>query len=439
MVTSSSSSVQVKSAAASESAGAARKVRGESAETGDTSASGFSRLLQAAGLPEGEGSVSALMDGAQDALELPRDDGAALLGAGVPVSADAAWMPGELAASIQSLVGQTTRLDQAADIAVRDGTHVQARLDSGDPLGLGRMTRQSHVAQGDTPVVAQGVAAGLQAAAPAVATAVAAGVGLVAQGTGVVQTVVDAMGDMAAAVTDDSAGSERHSDGRVSLQGQWIAADRAQPPVEAMQRLLGQMGQFLSASGMTDNGGGKRRGTGSSTDSESVAGVGEGAGLLPGQSGGRLTENAVTPAAAGQQAGSADTQAEPEMAFWMNARHQRAEMVLDRDGEPVRVQVNLQGNEAHVTFHSDAEATRTMLDASVAQLRDLLAAQGMELAGVQVKTQADGGGQAQGGPAQSDEFMPAGARCVRLQGGEEGSALPIAGSRVAARGVDVFA
>lgn len=437
-----SSSVQAPSVAASESAAAARKVRADAGDTGATTATGFSQLLQAAGQPEGDGHLAALTELSKEALEASSEEDVSALGAGVQVSPEAAWMSGELAASIHSLVGQTARLDQAADTALRDGSHLQARQEAGDPLGLTRMVRQSHALRGDTPVVAQGVAEGLQAAAPAMASVAAAGASLVAQGTGVVQTVVDAMADMAAAVSEDSTRSERQSEGRVSLQGQWVSAERTQPPAEAMQRLLGQMGQFLSASGMTDAVGGKRRGAAGGADDGFTAGVGEGVGLHPGQGAARLTENAVSQAAANQQAGNAaDAQAEPEMAFWMNARQQRAEMVLDRDGEPVRVQVSLQGNEAHVTFRSDTEATRSMLDASVAQLRDMLAAQGMELAGVQVQAQA-GDARGQDGPSQSDGFMPAGARRVRLQAADAagmGGDMPRAAGQGTARGVDVFA
>jgi flagellar hook-length control protein FliK len=106
------------------------------------------------------------------------------------------------------------------------------------------------------------------------------------------------------------------------------------------------------------------------------------------------------------------------MAFWMNSRQQRAEVVLDRDGAPVRVQVTMEGSTAHVTFRSDEQATRSMLDASVAQLRDMLAAQGVELAGVQVGAQ--GSGSSQGGSSGAQEaFMPEGARacaCRRRRG-----------------------
>ena len=155
-------------------------------------------------------------------------------------------------------------------------------------------------------------------------------------------------------------------------------------------------------------------------------------------------DNAVAQAAASQQATNGDTQgaqAEPDMAFWMNSRQQKAEVVLDRDGEPVRVQVTMEGSTAHVTFRSDEQATRSMLDASVAQLRDMLASQGVELAGVQVDAQGSGNQQGHSSSAAQDAFMPEGARRVRLQstgGVEQATGMPRS-SGASRRGVDIFA
>ena len=130
----------------------------------------------------------------------------------------------------------------------------------------------------------------------------------------------------------------------------------------------------------------------------------------------RLTDGAVAQAAASQQAGNGDAsspEAQPNLAFWMNARQQRAEMVLDRDGQAVRVQVMLEGNAAHISFRSDEQATRSMLDASMAQLREMLAAQGVELAGVDVDAQS-AGGEGSGATAERG-FAAQGSRQVLLR------------------------
>ncbi len=62
-----------------------------------------------------------------------------------------------------------------------------------------------------------------------------------------------------------------------------------------------------------------------------------------------------------------DPQAEApveDMRFWLQGKNQRAEVVLEKDGQPVRVQVSVRGNEAHVTFRADQAQTRELLDAS---------------------------------------------------------------------------
>lgn len=411
---------------------------------------GFSRLLQAAGMPEAVSSAAAGLAAAMTAppaetsetTALPSEaaDGALALGM---LNSDAGW-------NLQSLVGQTAQLDQSADVMVRNGTHIQARLDAGAPSGLLHSAAQAlQDAAAAVPVVAQGVAAAAGSATGMGQAAAMADVGAAAWNAAgdAVQSLADAMADATVAEDGDALSRmDRSTEGRVALQGQWVAADRQPAPAEAMQRLLGQMSQFLSATGATDAAG-LRRANGKATD-ELVAGAAEGAavsaGTGVGAGMGRLLDSAVAQTAAGQQAGQTgadQTAAEPDMAFWMNARQQKAEVVLDRDGEPVRVQVMMEGNTAHVTFRSDEQATRAMLDASVAQLRDLLASQGVELSGVQVGAEAGGQSQADAQGARGDGFMPEGARRVRLQSGalqEQVAGLPrqIGAART---GVDVFA
>ncbi|QKV55094.1 flagellar hook-length control protein FliK [Comamonas antarctica] len=88
-----------------------------------------------------------------------------------------------------------------------------------------------------------------------------------------------------------------------------------------------------------------------------------------------------------------------QVAFWVQQKTQRAEMTIDRQGQPVQVQVAITGNEAHVTFRSNEQQTRDMLDASMAQLREMLEQQGLNLAGVTVQS-GDAGGQ--GAPSGRD-------------------------------------
>lgn len=91
-----------------------------------------------------------------------------------------------------------------------------------------------------------------------------------------------------------------------------------------------------------------------------------------------------------------------QVTYWANQKTQSAEVTLDRDGQPLAVTVSLSGNEAHVTFRSDQEHTRDMLDQSMAQLSDLLRGEGLVLSGMTVGTSAGQGGASGDGGQQRD-------------------------------------
>lgn len=113
-----------------------------------------------------------------------------------------------------------------------------------------------------------------------------------------------------------------------------------------------------------------------------------------------LTDSASFVAEPGQ-AGAEDALAE-QVAYWVNENLQNAELTVTHDGKPVEVRVSLSGNEAHVVFGSDQSETRDLLDASVAQLRDLLHSEGLVLSGMTVggsgarNAASDGGESARG-------------------------------------------
>ena len=77
-----------------------------------------------------------------------------------------------------------------------------------------------------------------------------------------------------------------------------------------------------------------------------------------------------------------------QVTYWVNQKVQSAEMTVSRDGQPVEVSVTLSGNEAQVAFRSDQEQTRQLLDASMAQLSEMLRGQGLVLSGASVGTSA---------------------------------------------------
>lgn len=142
---------------------------------------------------------------------------------------------------------------------------------------------------------------------------------------------------------------------------------------------------------------------------------------------------AAMSAATPSQSGFADQLTE-QVAYWVNQKTQNAEFTLDRDGQPVGVSVSLNGLEAHITFRSDQAQTRDMLDASTAQLRDLMQQQGLSLAGVSVGAQnqpsqqfSDGEGTRGGGVSRARRAqviapLPSAADVARASRGVSGGA-----------------
>lgn len=437
----------VKTPAASDNQAVQRKNRPqEGAVDGGTAAAGFASLLQSAAVQEVDVAPLANLMTAQSAANAGEAQG--LSEADIAASMLSPDVLAQQAAevldpvwSVHSLVGQTAQLDRGADAALRDGSHAQNQRDAGLFSGGAGSLATAALAAAQVPVAAQGVigtaVAGALVPLANDAGGAAAGAQRLSSDSGAEPLALDASG-----TADAVPRGERSGEGRLALQGQWTAVDPQNRPGESMQRLLGQMTQFFASQGGVGTGELQRAAGKKESGSTALTGA-EAAAVYGGSGTGRLTENAVSQAVASQQAQNGEPQAEPEMTFWMNSRQQRAEMVLEQGGEPVRVQITMQGSEAHVTFLSDAQGTRSMLDASLAQLRDMLAAQGVELAGAQVRTQADGGSNAQSeSSGQQDGFMPAGARRMRVQAAEipgAESGLRLGTGRAGGAGLDVFA
>lgn len=275
---------------------------------------------------------------------------------------------------------QTLRLDTQADRLQREG--------SSTPLPSALLPAQSAMAKalasGETPAVALGVQS--------------AGTNPLAAGQAL---VVDAQqGQMEAAAEDaqsllGTAQAEPEVDtsaGKLLLQtGVWqLVSPSAAAPAAA---LLGHMGQWATQ-WLGSAGGGGVAGKNSESANGSKNTVGLEALLSGGGTGQRLTEQAVQASTASQNAQNnpaPEPQAQENLRFWLQGDQQRGEVVVQRDGKPLRVQVQMRGNQAHVVFRSDEAEVRTQLDAGLAQLGDLLAQQGLALAGAQVQPEAQPG------------------------------------------------
>lgn len=296
---------------------------------------------------------------------------------------------------VDSLVGQTQRLDSTSlDADLQDGSLLQQRRQAGLSSDL-FAAQQNQLNIGAKAAVAVGhqvatVAAGVQDLQPqlraitdAAAPALATGLAVLSEATGAIDAVAQTIADMT--------NVESRSEGRITLQGAWKLEDPQMDLTPAMQRLMGQVEQWATATAGVQPKPNER------TESSKQAANGLQWMSSDHGSGTTLTDNAVQDVQQTQDA-ALDTRAdEPlqDMRFWLQGKQQRAQFMMEKDGQPVRVQVALRGNSAHVTFHSDQAQTRDMLDSSLEQLRSLLQEQGVELAGVSVQAQTQDGAQQQ--------------------------------------------
>lgn len=133
------------------------------------------------------------------------------------------------------------------------------------------------------------------------------------------------------------------------------------------------------------------------------------------------------------QAGAEEALAE-QVAYWVSENLQNAQLTVTHEGQPVEVSVSMSGKEAHVTFRSDESQTRDLLDASMAQLRDLLHSEGLVLSGVSVGSSGGHNGPpAEGGSPRGRQGERSG--LARVPAADMGAGKP----RVLTdRAVDVF-
>lgn len=311
-------------------------------------------------------------------------------------------MDGIAALGVEGLLGQAQRLESvelhALDQAHRVGdaefllAAQTQRMDAESEGEQGVLPGNAFLAApefGAQPQVAVGhsvatVAAGVQTASSlfanrAMQTAMAAASAVVAEAT----PAADVVEHIFAGAVDLDRGVD---EGRLVLQGAWKLDESAQThPV--LQRLMGQVEHWAAATA-----GLQPKSTGDRLDAKGAAAQAAESLLVGAGSGTRLTEDAVKETQAAQDAVLDAEAGAPveDMRFWLQGKLQRAEVVLEKDGQPVRVQVSVRGNEAQVSFQSDQAQTRELLDQSVAQLRTMLEAQGLQLASVSVQAEAQG-------------------------------------------------
>lgn len=339
---------------------------------------------------------------------------------------------------LDTLVGQTRRLDSLAQMALPEGgtmrsaglpgAGVQAGAAPGQTLATVAMGVQGTASRGAAPGAADMDASGQQAIAAQVGAEAAHDAGEAA-----LQSLTQRQSPPGGEDGDVASG-------RITLDGgQWRLL--SEPASPAMQRLVGQIEQWAAASA------GPRAATGSAgAGAEAGAGAGQDAASLHagGGSGTRLLDSAVTETTqSGAAARHGGAEADMPQSFtetmrlWAQGQRQRAEVVIERDGVPLRVQVALDGSEAHIHFRSGQEDTRSMLDAGLAQLRDMLATQGVTLVGASVTADTtDNAGASHGRDAlPTQQVRTARIRVQTADGNQEVTQA----ARAAVGRVDIFA
>ena len=160
-----------------------------------------------------------------------------------------------------------------------------------------------------------------------------------------------------------------------------------------------------------------------------------------GMQGGGQNASDLGQSLSGQESAPAEREQEvsEQVAFWVHQKVQNASLSIQHEGKPIQVQVQLNGQEAHVRFAADDEQARQLLADGQSQLRELLEAQGLNLSGVSVDA---GGAHQQGAGGQSDDGQRAQARSARVV--VNAAELPVDAlntrqvSRAAQTGVDLF-
>ena len=320
----------------------------------------------------------------------------------------AAWDGLALDGRSQGLVAETMKLDTSVDL--NDGPPV------GATTGLSRAFSRIQGAQAQK--------AGLGGALDAASGKTAAGESPQHRfgGSAITSAVVQAMGERASLGAQHAGSAGERATGGFTIP--------AGAELTGAAGLAGGAVAALESGKGADSSGGSRAGdghAGSNTGAEAGSvGVTSESGSVDGAS----TFSDAHPMAAEEQVAE-------QVAYWVNQKTQNAEMTLHKDGQPVEVSVSLSGNEAHVSFRSDQQETRALLDQSMAQLSDLLRSEGLVLSGMSVGTSGQGDSGSKGDPGASSGRN--GARQAQVVSkAPAGTASLVRGVGAPDRTVDIF-
>lgn len=351
--------------------------------------------------------VASALPGAQPAAAAP----AAVGMPGGPVDRTALALQGDSHWTPTSLVAETSRLDGAPDMA-------EPAQATGPRAAPGRGARPA-----GAPLAGSLRPADIAARMPVDARLHS------------LSGAAMASGGQPAAADLALAGELRRADG--AAERSMAATGLSQQTAEAQAPIAAQ--SFASPDGGQPRSGGQAR--------HGLPGAALDGGFAPAQpdaapAGPQAVDAATLPGMdAGGQADAAQAQLAERVAWWVHQQTQSAALTVQDGDQAVQVQVALTGDQAHITFRSDEAQARQLLDAGTAELRSLLDAQGLQLAGVSVGPSSQGGGGASGRDP-GDAPRP-GARqgLARVPAaGTEGTASTAArrSTGVSERSVDIF-
>lgn len=417
--------------------GSAQASRGKSASSDGPAAAGagdFLSLLSALGgevLQDVSGSATDLMLSTTDAaLALPEQDSL------LPLATPASVLPEPPATDMAALLalqgGWGGVASPGAQVVTVGGTATAPQVGAvaqsawgSSALGLG--SARNAGGGGELGLVAQTAAFDTAAEEPLAHTALASALGARRAGTRAIGAV--GTSDLAAASATLKAGA---SDRQV-LATAGGASGPSATPLPTSAAALASSDRRESAAAAVPAG---QPQADMALATPDTAALGASEWLRGGQSLVRGSEGAAPLAGAGSQGTSAASAPLPDsaevgqpfdpsaalgpedavaeqVAYWVSQNIQNAELTVEHAGHPVEVSVALTGKEAHVTFRSDQDQTRELLDASVEQLRELLGREGLELSGVTVGHSGAQGGQS--GEAGAQREGQRGARQVAVQ------------------------
>ena len=307
----------------------------------------------------------------------------------------------------QGLVAETAKLDTSADL--------KEQPSQGTSGGFGRAFSRMQAANAQR-VIGMG---GAEVSLGAVASRDATGPAYKLHGSSsalLASTAERALMGVPAGTTIERSG--------VAQSSYVVGMEVAAPLADSVVAMVGSPQAAESPAGGRSHGSGEGAGTAGAW-SEGVSGS------SPSDAGSFTDATAL----ADPNALGAEEQVAEQVAYWVNQKTQNAELTLQRDGHPVEVSVSLSGNEAHVSFRSDQQQTRELLDQSMAQLSDLLRSEGLVLSGMSVGTSArDSAGGREAGQqrpregarqAQVVSAVPAGATSLARGGGPLDRAVDI--------------